>query len=386
MGISDIDADGPIPLCEPNLPGNEKQYVADAIESNWLSGGKYLNRFEKELAQFTGATYAVGISSGTTALQISLLLADVRPGDLVIVPDLTFVATANAVKHTGAEPILMDIDPGTWVMDLNLLKGFLEDSCYISNGCCYLKENNRQIRALVTVHLLGNMCDMRELLQIGADYQLKIIEDAACSLGSFQSGRHSGTFGFTGTLSFNSNKIITTGGGGAILTNDEAVARKARHLITQAKSHPVEYFHDLVGYNFRLVNPLAAIGAAQMELLDEFIRVKKDIAEYYRTNLPDTGIRFQKITDHTTSNCWHPALLIRGSRELVAFLAERKIESRPLWRPVHELPAYQNDIFITENNHSVKVSEAGIMLPCSTSVTPRQLERVCKTIALFLTQ
>nr|WP_295922927.1 LegC family aminotransferase [uncultured Dyadobacter sp.] len=386
MGTSDAEDNGYIPLCEPNLPGNEKQYIADAIDSNWLSGGKYLNLFEKQLAEFTGAAHAVGISSGTTALQIALLLADVGPGDLVIVPDLTFVATANAVKHTGADPILMDIDPDTWVMDLALLRDFLRGSCHSSGGRCYLKQNNRQIKALVTVHLLGNMCDMQELMQIGEEYGIRIIEDAACSLGSFQSGRHSGTFGFAGTLSFNSNKIITTGGGGAILTSNEAAARKARHLITQAKSHPVEYLHDLVGYNYRLVNPLAAIGAAQMELLDGFIDAKKNIAAYYRAHLPEIGTGFQKITDHTTSNCWHPALLVPGSRELVAFLAERKIESRPLWKPVHELPAYQNHHFITRHNNTVKISEAGIMLPCSTSITSRQLKRVCETIALFLTQ
>lgn len=386
MGTSDTDANGPIPLCEPNLPGNEKEYIADAIDSNWLSGGKYLNLFEKQLAGFTGAAHVVGISSGTTALQIALLLADVGHGDLVIVPDLTFVATANAVRHTGADPILMDIDPDTWVMDLELLRDFLIDSCYSSNGCCYLKENGRQIKALVTVHLLGNMCNMQELMQIGEEYGIRIIEDAACSLGSFQSGRHSGTFGLAGTLSFNSNKIITTGGGGAILTSNEAAARKARHLITQAKSHPVEYFHDLVGYNYRLVNPLAAIGAAQMELLEGFVETKKNIAGYYRSNLPETGTGFQKITEHTISNCWHPAILVSGSRELVAFLAERKIESRPLWKPVHELPAYQKHHFITKNQNSVKVSETGIMLPCSTSISARQLQRVCETIALFLTQ
>ncbi|WP_020600616.1 LegC family aminotransferase [Spirosoma panaciterrae] len=330
-----------IPLCEPNLKGNEKKYVAEAIDSNWLSGGSFLNLFEKQLAEFTGAAYAVGISSGTTALQISLILAGVEPQDLVIVPNLTFVATANAVKYIGAEPILLDINPETWVMDLNLLRNFLEKETYIEEDSCYLSVNHRRIKAIIPVHLLGNMCDMNDLLALANKYHLTIIEDAACSLGSFQNGKHSGTYGVAGALSFNSNKIITTGGGGAILTNDAGLAKKARHLITQAKSSTTDYFHDTLGYNYRLVNPLAAIGVAQMECLPMYIKTKQEIVGYYQNELSGIGAQFQLISSNTISNFWHVSFLVKNRNELISFLQSQNIETRPLWIPINQLPIFR---------------------------------------------
>jgi perosamine synthetase len=373
-----------IPLCEPNLGGNEKAYINDAIDSNWLSGGSYLSQFEQKLADYTGAKHVVGLSSGTTALHIALLLAGVKPNDLVLVPDLTFVATANAVKYTGADPVLIDIDPETWLMDLDLLSEFLANNTYIAQGLCFHKNTDRLIKAIVPVHLLGNMCDMNQLLQIAEQHHIAVVEDAACSLGSFQNGQHSGTFGMLGTMSFNSNKIITTGGGGAILTNDPVLAAKAKHLITQAKSQGTEYFHDSLGYNYRLVNPLAAIGVAQMELLPRFVKVKKEVAQYYSENLEGTGAQFQKISQDTISNCWHFALLTNKSRELIKFLSEHYIESRPLWVPIHKLPVFKNDLHIHLSNHSNSVSESGIMLPCSTSISEDQIIRVCNTVKKFL--
>ncbi|WP_234733903.1 LegC family aminotransferase [Tellurirhabdus bombi] len=375
-----------IPLCEPNLRGNEKQYIVDAIDSNWLSGGAYLNQFEKKLAAFTGASYVIGTSSGTTALHISLILAGVEPNDLVILPNLTFVATANAVKYVQADPILMDIDSKTWVMDVNLLAEFLAEQTYVKNETCYYKKNNRRIKAIIPVHLLGNMCDMQQLHRLAIQYGLTIVEDAACSLGSFQKEKHSGTFGLTGTLSFNSNKIITTGGGGAILTNDESVAKKAKHLITQAKSSATDYFHDTLGYNYRLVNPLAAIGTAQMELLPQFLQIKQQITDNYKRALEGLPVQFQEITLGTVSNAWHCALLTRKRSDLISFLASENIESRPLWIPINELPIFKNDAYINRNNNAKKVSESGIMLPCSTSATNEQIERVCESVIAFLTK
>ena len=372
-----------IPLCEPNLIGNEKQYISDAIDSNWLSGGSYLNLFEKKLSEFTGALHVVGISSGTTALQISLILAGVETNDLVLVPNLTFVATANAVKYTGADPILVDVDPQTWLIDLKILKSFLDDQAYVVNKNCYYKVNNRRIKAIIPVHLLGNMCNMKELLDIANEYCLNIIEDAACSLGSFQNGKHSGTFGLIGILSFNSNKIITTGGGGAILTNDELIAKKAKHLITQAKGSTIEYFHDSLGFNYRLVNPLAAIGSAQMELLPQFLENKRSIYEYYTNTLLSIGAQFQAIAPDTISNYWHSAILVNKSRELISFLSNENIETRPLWLPINELPIFQKDIYISHRNHSKSISERGIMLPCSTSITKEQISRVCEAVVRF---
>ncbi len=373
-----------IPLCEPNLNGLEKQYMAEAIDSNWLSGGSFLRRFEQQLADYTGAAHVIGVSNGTSALQVALTLAGVEKGDLVIVPDLTFVATANAVKYLGANPVMVDIDADTWLMDLDLLLDFLKSQTYQNNGGCFHRESHRRIKAVVPVHLLGNVCEMERLKEIAERFALTVVEDAACSLGSFRSRRHSGTSGLLGTMSFNSNKIITTAGGGAILTNDETLARRARHLITQAKSHATEYIHDELGYNFRLVNPLAAMGCAQMEQLPGFVKKKKEIAAYYRQEFDDYDVVFQQLTPGTDSNHWHSAMLVNDSRNLIEALAAEHIETRPLWTPIHELPIFRQDLYVSRENVSADVSRRGIMLPCSTSISDEQLQRVSQTIGKFL--
>ncbi|WP_342087190.1 LegC family aminotransferase [Dyadobacter sp. OTU695] len=373
-----------IPLCEPNLNGREKQYMAEAIDSNWLSGGSFLRRFEQQLADYTGTAHVIGVSNGTSALQVALTLAGVEKGDLVLVPDLTFVATANAVRYLGANPVIVDIDARTWLMDLDLLLDFLENQTYRNSGGCFHRESHRRIKAVVPVHLLGNVCEMEQLNAIAERFSLAVVEDAACSLGSFRNGRHSGTSGLLGTMSFNSNKIITTAGGGAILTNDDALAKRARHLITQAKSHPTEYIHDELGYNFRLVNPLAAMGCAQIEQLPGFVLRKKEVAAYYENELGDYGIIFQQLTPGTDSNHWHSAMLVSESRSLIAALAAENIETRPLWTPIHELPVFRQDLYVSHENVAANVSRRGIMLPCSTSVSDEQLQRVCQTVGKFL--
>ncbi|MHA4742095.1 LegC family aminotransferase [Dyadobacter sp. MSC1_007] len=384
MATSEQIIAAPIPLCEPNLRGNEKKYTADAIDSNWLSGGSYLRLFEQKLTEYTGAQHVIGTSSGTTALQIALILAGVEKGDLVLVPGMTFVATANAVKYLGADPIIIDIDPDTWLMDNALLQDFLVNQTYQTDQGCIHKASKRRIKALVPVHLLGNVCDMSMLLPIAQQFAITVVEDAACSLGSFQNGRHSGTSGLVGTMSFNSNKIITTAGGGAILTNDEILAKRARHLITQAKSHQTEYYHDGIGFNYRLVNPLAAMGAAQMEQLPGFVKTKKEIAAYYLSNLSDLDVAFQVITQGTDPNYWHFALLTARSREIIAALASQNIETRPLWTPLNLLPAFRDDLFVTNHDVSARVSQQGLMLPCSTSISSDQLERVCSNLRKLL--
>ena len=358
--------------------------MAYAIDSNWLSGGSFLRRFEQQLADYTGAAHVIGVSNGTSALQVALTLAGVEKGDLVIVPDLTFVATANAVKYLGANPVMVDIDADTWLMDLDLLLDFLKSQTYQNNGGCFHRESHRRIKAVVPVHLLGNVCEMERLKEIAERFALTVVEDAACSLGSFRSSRHSGTSGLLGTMSFNSNKIITTAGGGAILTNDETLARRARHLITQAKSHATEYIHDELGYNFRLVNPLAAMGCAQMEQLPGFVKKKKEIAAYYRQEFDDYDVVFQQLTPGTDSNHWHSAMLVNDSRNLIEALAAEHIETRPLWTPIHELPIFRQDLYVSRENVSADVSRRGIMLPCSTSISDEQLQRVSQTIGKFL--
>ncbi|PSL28434.1 LegC family aminotransferase [Dyadobacter jiangsuensis] len=374
----------PIPLCEPYLNGREKQYMAEAVDSNWLSGGEFLRRFEQQLADYTGAAHVIGASNGTSALQIALTLAGVTQGDLVLVPDLTFVATANAVKYLGADPIMVDIDAHTWLMDLDLLQDWLQSHTYQNHAECFHRESRRRIKAVVPVHLLGNVCEMERLNAIAECFTLAVVEDAACSLGSFRLGRHSGTSGLLGTMSFNSNKIITTAGGGAILTDDEVLAKRARHLITQAKNHPIEYMHDELGYNFRLVNPLAAMGCAQMEQLASFLQKKKEVTAHYRRAFTDCGAVFQQLTPGTDSNNWHSAMLVGESRSLITALAAEYIETRPLWTPIHELPTFRQDWYISRENVSSEVSRRGIMLPCSTSISEEQLQRVSQIIKSFL--
>lgn len=366
------------------MNGREKQYMAEAIDSNWLSGGSFLRRFEQQLTDYTGAAHAIGVSNGTSALQVALTLAGVERGDLVLVPDLTFVATANAVKYLGADPVMVDIDARTWLMDLNLLRDFLENQTYRNSAGCFHSVSKRRVKAVVPVHLLGNVCEMERLNDIAEEFALTIVEDAACSLGSFQSGRHSGTSGLLGTMSFNSNKIITTAGGGAILTHDETLANRARHLITQAKSHTTEYIHDELGYNFRLVNPLAAIGCAQMNLLPAFVQRKKAIAAHYQREFDGYDVTFQQLTPGTDSNYWHSAILVNESRRLISALAAENIETRPLWTPIHALPVFRQDLYVSRENVSADVSQRGIMLPCSTSISDEQLQRVSQTIGKFL--
>ena len=228
------------------------------------------------------------------------------------------------------------------------------------------------------------MCNMNQLLNIAANYCLTVIEDAACSLGSFQGGKHSGTFGLTGILSFNSNKIITTGGGGAVLTNDEFTAKRARHLITQAKNSSIEYFHDALGYNYRLVNPLAAIGVGQIELLPNFIKNKRYIVDIYSRNLKSKDIQFQVISSDTVSNFWHIAILTERSEDLISYLSDESIETKPLWLPINELPIFRKDIYASQHNYAKQVSNRGLMLPCSTSITDQQILRICQAIKTFI--
>lgn len=374
----------PIPLCEPNLTGNEWKYVKESLDSNWLSGGSFLKKFEESVATYTGISAAIGISSGTTALHIALLIAGVKPNDFVLTSSLSFVATANAIKYTGADPIFFDINPETWLIELELIKDFLKTECHIENKQCFHTSSQRRISAMVPVHILGNMPNMEELTEICNLHHIALIEDAAESLGSRYKNQHAGMFGRAAILSFNSNKIITTAGGGMILCNDETMAKKAKHLITQAKTSNLEYFHDEIGYNYRLVNPLAAIGLAQMEQLDKFIERKKQIAKLYYYHLSSVpSISFQAISPNVDSNQWHTVICVDNSRGLISYLASFSIETRPLWIPLHELPAFKRDLFISSENNVKKIAQKGVMLPCSTSISDAQIEYVCTKIKQF---
>lgn len=374
-----------IPLSVPNLSGNEWLYIKDCLDTNWVSAtGSYVDKFEKLIAEYTQTKYAVAVSSGTTALHISLLLAGVVQNDLVITNNLTFVATANAIKYLKADPILMDICPDTWQIDTVLLSNFLENDCELQNSFCFHKASKRRIKAILPVHVLGNMAEMESLVTLAEKYNLTIVEDAAESLGSLYHEKHAGNWGQMATLSFNGNKIITTGGGGMILTNDEKLAKKAKHLTTQAKTSSFDYFHDDLGYNYRLVNILAAMGVAQVEQLPQFVEIKRAIATKYNEQLTKIeGVKIQQIKDNIFSNCWQYVALFPNKLELIKHLQHQKIEIRPLWIPINQLPIFSKDLYINDLDNAQKVSQMGLMLPCSTSITNQEIEKVIESILTF---
>jgi aminotransferase in exopolysaccharide biosynthesis len=374
-----------IPLSVPNLAGNEWKYIKDCLDTNWVSSvGSYVGKFEDATAAFCGVKYAVATSNGTAALHMSLLLCGVGQGDLVIAPNVTFVAPVNAIRYTGATPILIDVNPATWQMDIDLLELFLNEETHMEKGSSVHKKTGKRIAALLPVHVLGNMCDMDRLMQLAIAYEIPVVEDATEALGSYYKGKHSGSFGTFGCLSFNGNKIITTGGGGMILTNDEQLAVRAKHLTTQAKSKPEEYFHDAIGYNYRLVNILAAMGLAQIEQLPGFLEKKKKIRAYYDESLKNIpGIGFQVIMPEVETNHWLYTVKLPRQMELRACLKKRGIEARPLWVPMNQLPTFKEDIYFHQQDHSDELYRSCLSIPCSTNIGDDDLERVVHEIRQF---
>ena len=369
-------------LSGPNIAGNEWKYVKDCLDTGWVSSvGAYVNQFENMVAEFAGCKYGVATSNGTAALQVALQLANVQRDDYVIVPNVTFIASVNSIKYSGANPILIDVDPQTWQMDLNLLKDFLENETGQKNDQCVYLKNDRVIKCIMPVHVLGNVCDMDRLMKLADEYNLAIVEDATESLGSYYKGRHTGGFGLLGCFSFNGNKIITTGGGGVIVTNNEELAKKAKHLTTQAKSDTFEYIHDEVGYNFRLVNVLAAMGVAQMELLPSFIKRKKTIDAMYKKQLGGVGdITFQKVEPLVDPNCWLFTLMTDKQKMVLQILNDHKMQSRPFWVPMNKLRMFQNDVYYTKDDRSDFVYKRCLSIPCSTNITDVEIDAVVEKI------
>ncbi len=382
-----------IPLSIPHIAGNEWKYVKDCLDTGWISSvGAYVNQFEKMVAEFVGAKYGIACVNGTAALHIAQLLLNIRPGDYVIVPNITFVATLNAVKYAGAIPILIDIDPNTWQMDLDLLERYLEENTSLitvsteDSEAIYSSFSNssKLIKAIMPVHVLGNIGNMNRLVNIAEKYHLKIIEDSTEALGSYYNGQHAGTFGEIGTFSFNGNKIISTGGGGVIVTNNSDLAIRAKHITTTAKASPIEYYHDETAYNYRLVNILAAVGVAQMEQLPTFIKSKKTMDAFYRSELSGIGdIQFQSISENVDANCWLFTFRTNKMRGLLDYLNTQQIQSRPFWVPMNQLPMHQNDIYVSNNNYSNIVYETAISIPSSVGLTADELELVVKKIKAF---
>lgn len=364
------------------MGGNELKYITECIETGWVSSvGAYVDRFEKITAEFAGTKYAVATSSGTTALHICLVLLGVNENDLVITTNITFVATLNSIKYTGASPILIDSNENDWQMDLDLLEEFLINETTQKQNVCYHKLTGKRIPVIMPVHVLGNMCDMGRLLSLAKQYNLTVIEDSTEALGSYYKGQHAGSFGLLGTFSYNGNKIITTGGGGMIVTNEEALAKKAKHLTTQAKSDPFEYMHDEIGYNYRLVNVAAAMGVAQMEQMPAFIIRKKEIIQYYKNQLAGLGdIEFQKVGDDINPNWWMPTIKTSRQRDLLKILNDNGMQSRPLWVPMNQLPMFKNDIYYNKTNRSDFLYKHCLSIPCSTNITDEELLDVSNKI------
>ena len=338
-----------IPLHAPVFAGREREYVTDTIESTFVSSvGAYVDRFERDIAACTGSPRAVATVNGTAALHIALQLAGVRAGDLVITQPLTFIATCNAIAYCSAEPLFIDVDRETLGLSPNALSDWLEEHAHVGNdGLCRTKADGRVIRACVPMHTFGHPADIDGLVAVCTAWNLALLEDAAESLGSLYKGQHTGTFGLLGTLSFNGNKIITTGGGGMILSS-ETLAIRAKHLTTTAKKpHPFEYVHDEVGYNYRLPNLNAALGCAQLEELEAFIANKRELAARYAAHLKDSDLQFVCEPQGCRSNYWLNAVICENREQRDALLQESNkhgVMTRPIWALMNHLPMYRETL------------------------------------------
>jgi len=337
-----------IPLHEPRFIGNEKKYVNDCIDSTFVSSvGKYVDRFEKEFAEYVGSKYAIATVNGTSALHISLLLADVKAEDEVITQPLTFIATCNAISYTGAKPVFVDVDLDTMGLSPGSLLGFLEENCEVIANRCINKTTNKTIKACVPMHTFGHPCKIDAIKVICDAWHITLVEDAAESLGSSYKGKHTGIFGQLGAFSFNGNKIITSGGGGVIVTDDEKLAKRAKHLTTTAKVfHLYEYKHDEIGYNYRMPNLNASLLVAQLEQLDTFIKSKRDLASKYEEFFKDDeNITFVKEPKDSKSNYWLQAVIVKDVAkrdEFLDYTNKNGIMTRPIWKLMNELDMFKD--------------------------------------------
>ena len=340
----------PLPLHEPTFGTREFETVQECVDSTFESTvGKFVEEFEKQLAAYTGARHAVAVINGTAALHIALLLCGIKPGDEVILPALTFIAPANAVRYCQATPHFVDCNEQTLGIDPSALRKHLSAIAQPSNGQCLNRHTGAPIRAIMPVHILGHPCQIDELLEISGQYDLIFIEDAAESLGSCYRGRHTGTFGQAGALSFNGNKIITTGGGGALLTNDPEIAQRAKHLTTTAKeSHPWDYNHDCVGYNYRLPNLNAALGCAQLQALPNRLASKRKLFQAYKNSFAQVpGVSLVNEPANSSSNYWLQAIMLDATTEsfrdeVLKATQDQQIFTRPAWKPMHQIQPHQN--------------------------------------------
>lgn len=375
--IREVVGPGPAMLHEPSFGGNEWLYLKECLDSTFVSSvGKFVDRFEVELAEFTGAKHAVAVVNGTAALHIALKLVGVTAGDEVLVPALTFVATANAVAYCGAIPHFVDCDAATLGVDAAKLRDYLLSHTEQRANQCVNRTSGRVIRAMVPMHAFGHPVNLEELLAVARDFNLALVEDAAESLGSYYHGRHTGTFGLMGTLSFNGNKTITTGGGGAILTNDAELARHAKHLTTTAKlPHRWEYRHNEVGYNYRLPNLNAALGCAQLEQLPRMLAAKRALfCRYQAAFLPVAGVKLIAEPEQCQSNYWLQTLLLDAERagqrdQVLRASNDAGFMTRPAWALMHELAPFE-ECPRMDLSTALSLSHRLINIPSSASLVP----------------
>lgn len=336
-----------VPLHEPTFNEKELEYVTDCVKTGWVSSvGAYVTRFEEDLAKFVGVKRVVAVVNGTAALHIALKVAGIETDDEVLIPSLTFIATANAVSYCGAIPHFVDVHEETLGMDPFKLDAYLSEIAEVRNDELFNKQTNRRIKAVVPMHTFGHAVHLDELVELAEKYHLMLVEDAAESLGTYYKGKHTGSFGKVNAMSFNGNKIITTGGGGAILTDDEVLADYAKHLTTTAKvPHKWEYVHDEIGYNYRMPNINAALGCAQLEKLEQFLGQKKALTNKYEELVANLdGVKLFKEPAHSNSNYWLQTLILDESLnrdEVLGFLNEHGVMSRPIWQPMHELEMFK---------------------------------------------
>ncbi len=337
-----------IPLHAPYFGGNEKKYLSETIDSTFVSSvGAFVNLFEEKMAEYTGSKFAIACVNGTNALHMAMLVCGVKQNDEVLSQSLTFIATANAISYIGATPVFIDVDRETMGMSPDALKSFLENNAEKkTDGFTYNKTSGKKIAACIPMHTFGFPARIDEITEICNQWNIELIEDAAESLGSYYKGKHTGVFGKIGVFSFNGNKTITCGGGGALITDNEALAKKAKHLTTQAKiPHLWKFRHDEIGYNYRMPNLNAALACAQLEQLDKILKNKRELAEKYKTFFAETDYKFVTEPENSKANYWLNALILENEEERDLFLTqtnEKGVMTRPIWDLMSSLPMFEN--------------------------------------------
>ena len=384
--MSEMNSTNFIPLSMPNISGNERKYVDEAIDTTWVStGGAFISRFEESIADYLKVDSAVACQSGTAGLHLAMVALGIEPGDEVLVPTLTFVAAVNPVRYIGAEPVFIDCDD-TLCIDAKKVRQFCENECDFDGEKLIDKATGKPVSAIVAVHVFGNLADLEELVDIANTYHLRIIEDATEALGSYYqsdqySGKFAGTIGDIGVYSFNGNKIITTGGGGMIVARDAKVLEHCRHLSTQAKEDPLYFIHDEIGFNYRMTNLQAALGLAQLERLEEFVTAKESNYERYIEN----DVKLLPFREDIRSNKWFYSYMTDGVKErdrLIQWMDANKVQCRPVWALIHTLKPYEGS-----RNYQIEKAvyyhDKIVNIPCSTNLSESDVNRVSALIHEF---